>query len=345
MAKFPVRSKFDEQDRKMAELVRQTVKAGDRIALDRNHLALLGEQYWGVSYKKTNDDQEALNRICDFSAKHFSVGHVPLNVLLASPGDRTSVMNSALWYHQGLNQIVLGHKMAAALLATKVNPEAIKDVRPPWRAFYLSLPDKMFFAQTMEGGQVPVYGVLVAQLVIEDELQWQFVAVTNTSLTLWRHGYTNAMMADDSEWDFTGTVNPFSEEVADLDSRTVSMLGRLIINVCLAMNDPTNIKSQPKEGWHGWGSQPRSNRDKFPKYRTHVLSKETILDCRDVVMEYLRTGKKRGGLTVQTLVSGHYKSQTHGAKNSLRKIIWIEPFWRGPDDAPILSHAHTLKTE
>lgn len=40
-------------------------------------------------------------------------------------------------------------------------------------------------------------------------------------------------------------------------------------------------------------------------------------------------------LLVRTLVSGHWKMQPCGPKQSERKLIRIEPFWRGPLDAPV----------
>jgi hypothetical protein len=46
-----------------------------------------------------------------------------------------------------------------------------------------------------------------------------------------------------------------------------------------------------------------------------------------------------GGMTVRTLVRGHWRMQAHGPGNSRRKPIWIRPAWRGPVDAPISIHA------
>lgn len=311
--------------------------------LTREQLITLGSQYWDFSYRHTDDDYDAFSRAVDTAAHMTTSTGQPMSLVLASPGDQISVMNAALWYHQGLNQIVLGHKMAAALLATKVNKDAVKDIQPPWRAFYISLPDKMFFIKGNDGKDVPVYGVIVARMKYplseSNRSPWQYVAITNTSLTLWRHGFTTEMLVDDRGFEGLENDNPFSEEISDLDERANSMLGHLIVNVCLAMNDPSNIKSQPKEEWRGWSAAKSSRKNKLPSCRTYILSREGILDCREAVTEYLRTGKQRKGLTVQTLVSGHFRNQAHGPQHSLRKVIWVEPFWRGPEDAPILSRS------
>jgi hypothetical protein len=42
--------------------------------------------------------------------------------------------------------------------------------------------------------------------------------------------------------------------------------------------------------------------------------------------------------SVRTLVRGHWRRQPYGPENSLTKVIWIRPFWRGPEDAPVSIH-------
>ena len=56
-----------------------------------------------------------------------------------------------------------------------------------------------------------------------------------------------------------------------------------------------------------------------------------------------RTGQP---LRVRTLVEGFFRNQVHGPKNSLRRIQWIEPFWRprlGEEDLPTSTPTHVLK--
>ncbi len=57
------------------------------------------------------------------------------------------------------------------------------------------------------------------------------------------------------------------------------------------------------------------------------------------------TGKP---LQVRVRVQGHWRKQPHGPQASLRKLIWIQPFWRGPewgDIAPAVDHVVRLKGE
>ena len=56
------------------------------------------------------------------------------------------------------------------------------------------------------------------------------------------------------------------------------------------------------------------------------------------------TGQTTSGrkLTLRILVQGHYRNQVHGPQNSLRKTIWIQPFWRGPEMGETHVSTHVL---
>lgn len=49
--------------------------------------------------------------------------------------------------------------------------------------------------------------------------------------------------------------------------------------------------------------------------------------------------------TVQFLVRGHWRQQAHGPGHSLRKPIWIEPFWKGPEEARVLLRQHRVEDQ
>ncbi len=48
---------------------------------------------------------------------------------------------------------------------------------------------------------------------------------------------------------------------------------------------------------------------------------------------------------MQFLVRGHWKNQAHGPRSSLRKRIWIKPFWKGDEHARILLRNYKVKEE
>jgi hypothetical protein len=81
--------------------------------------------------------------------------------------------------------------------------------------------------------------------------------------------------------------------------------------------------------------------DPEPIIRTFQVGKPVKLDFREAIERYIKHGARKMP-SVQVLVCGHFKTQRHGPRNSLTKIIWIQPFWRGPADAPILVRPHSF---
>jgi hypothetical protein len=102
------------------------------------------------------------------------------------------------------------------------------------------------------------------------------------------------------------------------------------------MSDPANLRKQKTS--HGRGSRPSLARTPgMPDIQTYVLGKPLQINCRQAIVDYLEGNTtSRNSPTVQTLVRGHWKHQPYGPGLTARKLIHIEPYWRGPDGAPIL---------
>ena len=71
---------------------------------------------------------------------------------------------------------------------------------------------------------------------------------------------------------------------------------------------------------------------------TWIMGREIKLDKElreDAKQHVLLPGKRRQGskLRTQRIVRGHFRRQPHGPRNSLRKIIFIEPYAQGPEEA------------
>lgn len=337
---------FDPEFKNFAKQFMDLQRSMSRLGIKttKEDLVGIGGQIWENSYRYTENDAEAFERlISTYRANGYFDQLLVQSMML--PNQQLLMMGSALWYHTGLHQILMGHKFASSLLATRVTPDIVEYVRPPWRSFYITLPDRMFFTVHPEGERlVPITGILVMHVLSHDgSYRWAYSALTDSTLTLWRHGYTTEMLlSNDVENGRTYDPELFSEKMDDIDLRTTTLIGRLIVNICLAMSDPTNIEKQPPRPYVP-GKHERRAPGKPPLCRTYVLGKPTTLDCRKAIQEYVLTGKQGRELTSQMLVAGHYKNQPHGPKNSLRKIVRIEPYWRGPEDAPILVNPTKLR--
>lgn len=80
-----------------------------------------------------------------------------------------------------------------------------------------------------------------------------------------------------------------------------------------------------------------------PKRRI-ILGKGIIVDRR--LPKESEEASERGSSSssvVRVRVSGHWRNQAYGKGRSEHKLIWIEPFWRGPEDGLWASQQHTLK--
>jgi hypothetical protein len=66
------------------------------------------------------------------------------------------------------------------------------------------------------------------------------------------------------------------------------------------------------------------------------------VDCRPSLREFLE-GRKPHPAAVQWLVRGHWRNQACGPHLSERRPTWIQPHWKGPEDAPINVRPHVLR--
>lgn len=74
--------------------------------------------------------------------------------------------------------------------------------------------------------------------------------------------------------------------------------------------------------------------------KTSLFRVERLAAPADQLGRRLTAGQAAWTLGWRTEVSGHFKLQPHGVGRSLRKLIWIDSYQRGPEDAP---HKVTLE--
>lgn len=269
---------------------------------------------------------------------------------LAYGDGQITALGLARWAQDGFPQVTMGHKFCAALLCTGVGEEALEHVRPPWRAFFIEVPNGMFYIDSeMIGRTAEVQRILVTRIKHATKGEtWAYVAYTDSTAALWRFGATTAELLPPI---IEGTTafreflqrDSTAEDLTDRDGRVSTLIGRLIINTCLALSDKANVKQiGPGHKVHAAGRNKRTERE--PVVRTFQVGKPIKLDLRETVASFIQHGD-RAAPSVQVLVRGHYKTQRHGPKNSLTKVIWLEPYWRGPEDAPILTRPHEMSKE
>ncbi len=265
------------------------------------------------------------------------------------------LVSCALWAHAGFPQVSMGHKYAAALLVTEAPAEAIEACRPPFPAFLIEVPDGLLWVvdpKTKEPD--PIRRVMVAKQSnpkLPDGWGWAYTAYSSMG-TLFRYGVSTAELlppwievpdvlpGDRLRNNDTG---PNSFELTEQDARMTAMIGRLIVNVCLAFSDPTTSGiDEPKVRRAGTGTKARGKNRKHdePVVRVYEIGHEVNHDFRQHVREYAAGTARK--LTVQSYVHGYWRRQAHGPRLSLRTWKWIEPYWKGPDTAPIAARPHRM---
>lgn len=306
----------------------------------KTEMVQLGEHWRRASYGKLGADTPDLRIIGEL--RKFIEGMDPEWAML--PDLQLQAFLYARWARWGYRQVVMSHKLAASLMCTKLTQSAADQIEPPWPTFVVEVPDGLASLEDSDGNLHSVRNVLAGRWDFSDGTQrWGFCAqCLDSPVSIWRFGMHGSELSEERPG--SDLPDAFEESITDVDGRTASLLGRLITGVCLTMSDPSNVKmpEEPKLGKKRGGKLRDSGE---PKVRTCFLKRATNVDCRETVQEYIRNGssKMRGALSVQTMVAGHWKAQRFGVGGSQRKVIHVEPYWRGPEDAPISVATTKLK--
>ena len=122
---------------------------------------------------------------------------------------------------------------------------------------------------------------------------------------------------------------------ADFDYQpTRDRIGNLIVNTCLAMEAERELLKRPSSGKKGKRGFAKMASNRHPQRWT--FGRKLDIDM-EYTRQYLRGNRGKGSpVKVRSLVRGHYRWQVCGKRNQERKRIWIKPFWRGPEDGPVL---------
>jgi hypothetical protein len=265
------------------------------------------------------------------------------------PGGLTNVLPiqyaitwSAEWARLAYPLIQPSHIYGAALMATQV-PRDI-DIRPPWPVFMLAVPDNLVHLINRDGEEEAIRFMLCYW----QESRWTFMApattveFSRTCLTL-DDLCRDRLGVDGGGWDWgesEETVEVLNlvrspAPILDQDERAAQMLSRLLLNACLAMSDPTAVRKVGKA--HEW--RIGSPLPKGP--RVFELRRPVSVDCRQTIRQFISGGSRIPA--VQWLVRGHWRNQAYGIAHSQRRLTWIEPHWKGVEDAPLAIRPHNLK--
>lgn len=247
------------------------------------------------------------------------------------------------WVSCGLPVIEMGHKFAAALLVSSVAKETVDALKRPWDSFMINVPAGLLTMHDPQKDIMVEVGRVLVSNIENANGSWSFIAWdTGMTLSLWRFGLKTEQLIIE---DIAGGKDLGTISLTDLDNRVAALIGKLIITTCAALTIPEMVTPRNPKGHQAWvkakGDISKLEGKAPPQLFT--VGKPITVDFRARVTSYLSTGSTGKQLEVRTMVMGHFKIQNHGPKNGLRKTIWVEPYWRGPDEAPINAKVHVIK--
>ncbi len=264
------------------------------------------------------------------------------NEVLRDEGERDPhrFMFYGRWFASGAPRVRLSSAQAAALMLTDLPPDFVdSELRPPWPAFVVELPDGLL--PTKSGGwerRALVHRMHTAE---EDCLWWITVEDDTTALSVGRRSLFDLQREDELYGKDSDGKNITILGVRLHTDREVfarfAAVAKLVAGILYKMQEtpPAPIRV-------AGGGAVRRKPGGPPQTTDIVMGFPVNVDFSNLVREHILGHVKRLA-KVQWLVRGHWRNQACGEARSVRRRIWIQPFWKGPLDAPILVRAHVLK--
>ena len=281
------------------------------------------------------------------------------------------LMMLPIWAEHGFPVIQIGHKLAASLLVTRVSEDVLDDLQLPFPVIEIELPSDMFHTVLADTGERFELGAMTcgrvvttlrssyADVIADPTPREEYAMIAHSDpCSIWSVRHKLSELSERLESSDGGAIAYPEDGIAivapppeltlrplesvESDERTLTLLARLYTNVALLMTDSSNVRQIGKS--HNNPSPARSARERRsvpnPIARTYQITTPVRHDFRPIVQDYIRHGG--GAPSVQSVVTGHWKMQVYGAGRTLRKRIFVQPYWRGPEDAPIALRPHKL---
>lgn len=304
------------------------------------------------AFMEHEDEMEALRALLE-SMEPARAEH--LSRLLSDLPSRTALLWEARWGRAAFPVAsIRDPKYAAALCATTMPEEFVDHVRGPWDALMIRLPDEELLTLTgVDGKPERVTRILAHEHRDADgDRVWSYVLEGERGTMVDRTCVPTSEMCNpvDPEENDDREHWPGLEELREprdprscyansaVDERSRHMAARIIVGVCAAFQTEGATR---KLSHHS--KTVRNRRRPFPTGLEFIVGRPIQVDARPYVRSYIERGGRRGPITVQSFVRGHWKWQRYGHLNEMRKFIHIEPYTRGPEDAPIAVRSHVLE--
>lgn len=253
------------------------------------------------------------------------------------------------WVHGGCRTMEAGAKYFAAMAATSAHADAAKELRVPWPVFVIEVPpgilvssdgaeyrhmvlaqfDGLHLTTAAGPARVPV----TAWVTLHTAESGDYSPVLNSL----HHGTLADLLFGEQVMSGggVGTDGQVWCDLADGDEALLSLAKRAAAGLLFTMQHTNHFRQS------GSGLGGIAKREAPPPHRVVIIGRPLGIDCREAVRS-AACGRRSSLPSVQTLVRGHIKRQVVGPGRTGRKVIWVEPYWRGPEEAPILARPYRI---
>jgi hypothetical protein len=317
----------------------------EELRTNDRQMVTLASALWRDTYRKDESDTVAYNLVLDaLDEAGEEMSRLGIDNEFFSTIESTHALVAAKWIHCGAPKLVTDEKFAAALMCSSVDENLADSLEVPWKSFRVDIPPRLLgyhggwfdyvLIAFFEFENAPIAHLILNGARLKDDGVYftTTLAKANSMATLLLdrelQGQTFEGRSSDNESELDGKA------------RCMRMAIRLVVGLLCTLQYSDNFKSVPKK----LSDSRQCIRSGPPTHRTFLIGRPIKVDARPAVWKFLKptSGKRKAPASVQTLVRGHYKRQVIGISKTGRKVIWIEPYWRGPEDAPILSRPFKL---
>lgn len=274
-------------------------------------------------------------------------------------GDAFDSFHYARWHEGGVPRVRLSHGLATQLAMTDPNGVSADEIHLPFPVFSVELPfpGGPIVVDHPDGSVRDIMVLYVSSYLTSPTLQ----RVDDSDANSWRdvlrrlareksrHDWTTREIhvcmrtKDELSFHCRTRLEEAVEigddsliEIGELTRRALVLAWRIVVNLALYIKhcDSRASASGGKVVNHDHGLQ-----SKVFEFGSEVSLER---DLRASARSFCMTGEKHGQWELQKrfIVRGHWKQQRVGPEGARRKLIFVEPYWKGPPDAPVLARVH-----
>jgi hypothetical protein len=271
------------------------------------------------------------------------------------------------WRESSYPVFELTHSLMAALLLT--NPISVEksQVKLPFQTFIIKLPYQFWTMHSIDGNKKIRELVNVKHIIVQFIEQDGFPAVALRLISDKNKKGQSCLLENLSIWNDETSIkqilnfksvpknintnsalgnkaNPYTVPIEQEDNFLLSASLRLLINLCLYLQEkpPTNQKTKPLK-IHNLCDF--SKRPTYFNIKQWLIGKEIKLDKNliQASKDWTNTFRKQTSqwrVSSRFTVRGHWRNQACGKDHKEHKLVWIEPFWKGPTEGIFVSHLY-----